>query len=517
MKINQDEQSRMNFVLQVIQQYKSSELYLDADISDQYAKQQNVEAVRREKFYRDIAGKLTKDEWTPNHRIKSNYFDILTTQLNQFLLGNGVTLKNAENKAKLGKDFDVKFNQAGKKSLTKTLSFIFWNFDHIEVFSSLEFAPLWNDEFGALQLGVRFWQIDDKKPLRATFYEEDGFTEYIWDKDKDGNYNGAVLHEKRPYNITVKVSDIDGTQIIDGQNYPSFPIVPLWANSKHLNELKGIKDHIDTIDELVNSLNDDLVEAQLYWLISGADGMDKSELTQMMQDLRNIKVANPADGQTIQPYTVSIPYAERQAEIERLDRQIYKDFQALNIDEVKGGAVTATQIKAAYEPLNHKADDFEMCVLECLYSLFKVVGIEDEEPTFTRSMLINANETIQAITTAAGDLSQEYRTKKILTVLGDGDKFEDVMKQITAENAERMGMIQQAEQNESEETENVDIGEAVEQAEKIGGQLNGAQTQSLISVVQQYSNGTLTEGQAANIISKAIGVTRDEALEIINS
>ena len=198
-----------------------------------------------------------------------------------------------------------------------------------------------------------------------------------------------------------------------------------------------------------------MTEAQLYWLISGADGMDKGDLIHFLNELRNTRVANPADGQNVQPYTVNIPYVERQAEIERLDRQIYKDFQGLNVDEVKGGAVTATQIKAAYEPLNHKADDFEMCALECLYSLFKVVGIDDE-PTFTRSMLINQTETIQAITTAAGDLSQEYRVNKILTVLGDGDKTEEVLQQITAENAERMGMIQQmqAEQGESEESEN---------------------------------------------------------------
>lgn len=506
----------MQFVYNTILKYKQSKMYKEADTSDKYAKQQNVKAAEREKFYVDLAGRLTKNEWTPNHRIKSNYFDILTTQLNQFLLGNGVTLKDENNKAKLGKDFDVKFNQAGKKSLTKTVSFLFWNLDHVEVFTSIEFVPLRNEETGALQSGIRFWQIADNKPLRATLYEENGYTEYEWNTDESGKVNGVVLHSKRPYSITIRISEIDGMQIIDGQNYPAFPIVPFWANSKHLNELAGIKDHIDAVDELVNSLADDLTETQLYWLISGADGMDKSEMVQLLDELRRIKVANPADGQTITPYTVNVPYEQRQAEIERLDRQIYKDFQGLNVEEVKGGAVTATQIKAAYEPLNHKADDFEMCALECLYSLFKIVGIDDE-PTFTRSMLINQTETIQAITAAAGDLSQEYRTNKILTVLGDGDKTEEVLQQITAENAERMGMIQQAEQNESEETENVDIGEAVEQAEKIGGQLNGAQTQSLISVVQQYSNGTLTEGQAANIISKAIGVTRDEALEIINS
>lgn len=456
LKVGENEQDKINFVRRTISKYQNTDFFKEADTADKYARQQNVEAVNREKFYIDMAGRLTKDEWRPCHRIKSNYFDVLTTQLNQYLLGNGVTLKNPKNKDKLGKDFDVKLNRAGKKALTLTASFLFWNLDHVEIFSSLEFVPLWDEETGNLRSGIRFWRIADNKPLRATLYEENGYTEYMWNKNEDGKENGYVLHEKRAYNITVRTSEIDGTQITDGQNYPAFPIVPLWSNSKHLNELTGIKDHIDAFDELSNSLADDLTEAQLYWLISGADGMDKADLVQMMDELRSIRVANPADGQTITPYTVSVPYVERQAEIERLDRQIYKDFQGLNIEEVKGGAVTATQIKAAYEPLNHKADDFEMCVLECLYNLFKIVGIEDEEPTFTRSMLINANETIQAITTAAGDLSQEYRVNKILTVLGDGDKAEEVLQQITAENAERMGMIQQmqAEQSEQEETEN---------------------------------------------------------------
>jgi hypothetical protein len=47
----------------------------------------------------------------------------------------------------------------------------------------------------------------------------------------------------------------------------------------------------------------------------------------------------------VQPYTVNIPVNERQEEISRLKRQVYEDFQGLDIEEIKGGAVTATQIK----------------------------------------------------------------------------------------------------------------------------------------------------------------------------
>ena len=43
--------------------------------------------------------------------------------------------------------------------------------------------PLYDEENGALRAGIRYWQVDETKPLRLTLYEEDGFTEYIKRKD----------------------------------------------------------------------------------------------------------------------------------------------------------------------------------------------------------------------------------------------------------------------------------------------------------------------------------------------
>ncbi|MDL2224670.1 hypothetical protein LJC20_00455 [Eubacteriales bacterium OttesenSCG-928-M02] len=45
--------------------------------------------------------------------------------------------------------------------------------------------------------------------------------------------------------------------------------------------------------------------------------------------------------------------------------------------------------------------------------------------------------------------------------------------------------------------------------------LNGAQTQSLLVVMEQLADGKLTKQQAVNIISTAIGITKDEARAII--
>ena len=441
----------MQFVRTVIEDHKDSDLYRDGDISDRYARQENVEAINREKLYRDIAGRLVKNNWTPCHRMRSKLFGVLATQENSFLLGNGLTLDKQKNKEKLGKDFDTKLLQAGYAALTQTVSYLFWNLDHIEIFKNLEFAPLMDETTSSLRAGVRWWQITVGKPLRATLYEENGYTEYVWNLDKDGqvNQNGEILQEKRGYQITYKVQPNEEVQITNQQNYPAFPIVPLWSNTQHINQFMGIKPTIDAIDELTNALNDDLTETQLYWLIQGADGMDKSDLAQLLRDIREQKIINPAEGQNVQPYTVNIPVSERQAEISRLKRQVYEDFQGLDIEEIKGGAVTATQIKAAYEPLNHKADDYEMCVIECLNNLFKLIpGLESESPTFTRSMLINTTEQIQALELVKGTLGTEYVAEKELLLFGDGDKTAEILEKI---RSEEMAMFMQNEPTEEAE------------------------------------------------------------------
>lgn len=61
-----------------------------------------------------------------------------------------------------------------------------------------------------------------------------------------------------------------------------------------------------------------------------------------------------------------------------------------------------------------------------------------------------------------------------------------------------------------------DVGKAVEVAQdKAGKTLNGAQTQSLISILTQYAQGIITLGQAIKVISVAIGVTEAEARAIL--
>ena len=53
-------------------------------------------------------------------------------------------------------------------------------------------------------------------------------------------------------------------------------------------------------------------------------------------------------------------------------------------------------------------------------------------------------------------------------------------------------------------------------AEVQGKGLNGAQTQSLIAIMAQYTSGQLSEGQAVNLIAAAIGVDKAQARALLN-
>ena len=45
--------------------------------------------------------------------------------------------------------------------------------------------------------------------------------------------------------------------------------------------------------------------------------------------------------------------------------------------------------------------------------------------------------------------------------------------------------------------------------------LNGAQTQSLLTVIERWKNGEITEGQAVKVISLSCGISEDDARSIL--
>lgn len=435
MEVQDIDKDRMQFVLKAIRQHQQSDMYKMAEIADQYYRKQNTTIINYQKTLTTASGRTILDEWSPNHKVVSGFFSRFVRQQNQYLLSNGAMWGNDDTAEKLGKKFDSQLQKLGKAALIGGVAFGFWNLDHLQVFKITEFVPLFDEENGSLRSGIRFWQIDASKPLRATLYEEDGYTDYIWNTRE--NKDGEILHAKRSYKIVKRVNQAEGEEIIDTQNYPNFPIVPMWANEEHQSELVGIRDGIDAYDLIKNGFENDLDTAQIYWIVKGAGGMDNQDLVQFLERLYKNKIASMDGDQNIEAQTIQIPFEARERLLDRIERDLYRDYQALNTDEIKSGSVVTAQIKAAYEGMNSKADDYEYMVTDFIDNLMLIIGIDDEA-TFQRSMLVNQTEQIEVILQAAQYLSSEYVTEKILTILGDADKLDDVLAEMDAESMTRI-------------------------------------------------------------------------------
>ena len=447
--VGEDEKSRMDFVRQVINEFKTTDIYREADVAYQYAQRKNVTINQYQKLLYTISGKAVPDNYSANWKMSSNFFPRFVTQETQYLLGNGISWQNESTEEKLGKNFDIELQKLGKNALIGGCSFGFWNLDHLESFKITEFAPMYDEENGALMAGVRWWQLASNKPLRATLYELDGYTEYVWRPGEDGE----ILKDKRSYITKYRSTEADGTEIYDYDNYPGFPIIPLWGNQNKQSELIGIREQIDVYDLIKSGFANDLDDAsQIYWTIQNAGGMDDIDLVKFINRMKTVKAAVVEDsGAKAEAHTMEVPYQSRETYLTMVSKDLYRDAMALDTEEIAGGAVTATQIRAAYEPLNSKTDEFEYCIHEFLDDVLAISGIPDEKATFTRSMMINKSEEIDSVMKSATNLPSDYVTRKIVTILGDGDMADELVEQMHADELMRMNLV--AEETE-EETEN---------------------------------------------------------------
>jgi SPP1 family phage portal protein len=422
------------FILSAISEHKRSEEYLIAVDADLYYRHRNPTIMRYQKFVYDQFGKRIPDVWSANNKLASNWYNYFVVQGISYLLGNGVTFKEKSTKDRLGKDFDKKIQDAATEAKNGGVSFGFWNSDHLEVFSLREFVPLYDETTGALCAGIRFWQIDSGKPLRATLYEADGYTEYIKRRDEDM----AVFAEKAFYRQIGRVSEAEGETILYGENYPAFPIVP-FRNINRQSELVGNQGTIDAYDLMASGLINNVSDGEfIYWVLKNCNAMNEDDDVRFLDQLRKTHVAHADgdDGVGVDTHSVNVPFEASAEALDRLKDQLFRDFMGLTVDVVSAGEVTATQIEAAYEPINQKTDLFEYQVTEFILGILALAGVDDE-PTYTRSQMSNRAESVEVVLSAGDYLDSEYITTKLLTILGDADKVEEVLTRKRAEELTR--------------------------------------------------------------------------------
>ena len=456
LEVVNNEEKLQGFVREIITEHKQSDLYKEANTAYDYYRKRNTTITNYQKLLYTLSGEAVPDNYSANYKFCNAFFSIFVRQENSHLLGEGVTFNKDDTKDKLGGDkFDNALIKAGRAALWGGVSFGFLNLDRVDVFTVLEFVPIFDEENGSLRAGVRFWQLDINKPLRATLYLEDGYIEYCWKDSK-----AEILKPKQSYIKITQTSKIDGTEIIDGQNYPSFPIVPLWANEEHQSEFTGLREKIDGYDLIQSGFANDLDDAsQIYWTLQNAGGMDDVDLAKFIERMKTVKAAViDDDGATAEAHTLEVPYNARDALLVGIRDSLYRDAMALDTDKISAGEVTATAIRASYENLSLKCDEFEYCVTDFIYGLLALLGIDDS-PTFKRSKIVNMAEDTEVILSAAQYLDTETILKHLPFL--NQDEVEEILLNLDKEEAARYE--EEEDQSNLEAISDIDTSDLIEE------------------------------------------------------
>lgn len=442
-EVGENETNRMEFVRSVVNDHISSDDYKIAAAAEAYYAKRNLTIDKFQKFLYTASGKAYPDLFSANYKLKTLFFRRFVIQQVQYVLSNGVDFEQDSTKARLGDTFDSRIAQLAKKAMVDKVSFGFWNNDHLEVFSYADtpnepgFAPLYDEEDGFLKAGVRYWVVSGTETKRYTLYEIDGYTEYI-DTKKDGL---RVWKEKRPYLQTIRRSDVDGETVEGGDNYPAFPIIPMYANDLKQSELVGIRESIDCYDFVKSGLANEIDDTSgIYWVLKNSGGMDDLDIARFLDRMRTLRAAtvDSDDGGGAEAHTLDVPYQAREAMLTRLRSDLYEDFQLVDMEKIMSGNLTATAIRMGYQAQDDKCGDFEYCIRDFIGKLLALLGIDDT-PSFQWNRIANQLEETQMVLMAANYLDDESILRHLPWVLPE--EVDEIMQRRDEEDVSRVELI----------------------------------------------------------------------------
>lgn len=441
---------KLAFLLQTLQEYKNSkeykqactgERYFNGDTDINYAKAKTIlvnDDIWNEEY--ETYERKNHEIEIKNNRIASSFIERFVIQATQYLMNNGLELAK-EKKELLGRRFDNVLQKAMEKASVHGECVLFWNFDHLEYFPVANYDErrgmyfLLDEQSGKLRIGVRFWQIDDKKPLYFNVYTDDGI--FLYKKSKNGN-TAELLGQEAYIKRTVQ----DGL----GRRDESIAINRLPFTILKYNELgKGIltgnvKAKIDMYDRILSDFGDNMERMEgIYWAIRNFSGTTESARC-FIADIEKYKMAIAQDESSFDPKAIEAPFNARAFALNVLEMSLYKDTMSLNLSEITGGSLTNVAIETAKTNLDLKCNRLEYQIFEALEDLLDIIGLSNlilEISNYERQTLTNKSELLKDIYIARGDITRKKALE--LNPYIDNDEVEEILLDMDKED---MGMLE---------------------------------------------------------------------------
>ena len=448
---------KTQWIQNAIRAYRDSDEYKKALDEEEYMAGRNVSIKNTVRVIYNMAGLPEPDFTASNMKIMDNTIHRLVTDRCSYSLGNGVSFPGKHKEIKDGKTVFVdpvkdllgdKFDKALKRvaywALSNSEAYLYvhmgrrkpeWQYT---LFKKTEFLPLYDEETGDLRGGVRFWSLEwGYRPITAVLYLENGYIKY---KTKPDEYSIASIEQVedlKPYLETVQTSEAFGEEVVGSDDMTRLPIFPLHSGEMRNSALDRLRDVIDATDMVLSGFVNDIHDIpQVYWLISGAQGMTERDKRQLLDRLILQHMA-VIDGENshIQGYTQDIPYEAREKCLDRLHNKMYEKYGGFDVHTIEAGA-TNDHIEAGYWPMDEEADDFEYEIIEFVQSILEMMGeTEGTTPIFKRNRVSNQKEQTEMVVSAASYLDDQTILEKLpfITV----DEVDDILARKDGESFSR--------------------------------------------------------------------------------
>ena len=242
-------------------------------------------------------------------------------------------------------------------------------------------------------------------PLCVRLFEPQGVS--MWREEKD---QLSPAGDFRPYRL-IRRESVLGTELV-AEAVRALPLVPFWANEERRSELTpAIRSKIDCYDRILSDFADNLDRANdVYWVLNNFGGTldDIAEVLETIQRLKAVtSISDGAGGaSTAEPHTISVPYEARQAALKLLEKALYQDYMALNMEELTGGSLTNVAIRAACASLDLKANRFEWQAYAFVRGILALLDADTEAVRFTRQTIADESEIIRNIQVMRPDIDR---------------------------------------------------------------------------------------------------------------
>ncbi|WP_081957961.1 phage portal protein [Eubacterium sp. ER2] len=488
---------------------------LDEDRLGRFLAQHAAEATFRYKPLMDaymteypIFREPPKPKYKPDNRIAVNFAKYIVDTMNGFFIGVPIKLQCDDDKVSEYVEFLDQYNDQDDNNaeLSKICSIYGKGYEMYFVDQEGKIGITYLDPQEAFMI------YDDSVIERPRYFVRT----YL---DSKNVLHGSVSDdEKVRYFVQKgKIQFIDECEKEHG--FSGVPATEYRENAEEQGIFEPVLTMINAYNKAISEKANDVdYFADAYMKILGAM-LDEEEIKHIRDD-RIINFDEDADRMIVDFLQKPDGDTTQEHLIDRLERLIFQISMVADISDENFGTSSGIALKYKLQAMSNLAKTKERKFNSGMNRRYMLIfsnpvsGMLKNDwvkvkPIFTRNFPANVLEE----TEIAGNLEGIVSKKTQLSTLSIVDTVGDELERIEAEEStmKNDAVMRQM-------FGNSEGGSAVSAAETEvqGKSLNGAQTQSLLAIMAQYSAGSLTEGQAIALISTAIGISKEEARSILN-